>query len=199
MSIPSHSSQAVKPPCRPSGPSHGMSVTPREAPDDRDVALVAVAEGLRGAAQDAPPGSSWQRAFRPASPPAPRRVWDGRASTVPPRHPRPRNPSGWPGTVSSGSTMIRPFRSVSAPVAAATRRANDEAATPAPHRTVRAASRSVRPPVPSPIDTATPSSSMSVTRVPSRTSHAEPLELALRRGRRPRIRRQNPVHAPRPG
>ena len=30
--------------CRPNGPSHGMSVTPDEAPDDRDVAAVRVAE-----------------------------------------------------------------------------------------------------------------------------------------------------------
>ena len=32
MWMPSHSSQAMKPPCRPNGPIHGMSVTPRSRP-----------------------------------------------------------------------------------------------------------------------------------------------------------------------
>ena len=49
MWMPSHSSQAVKPPCWPNGPIQGMSVTARQPPDDRDVAVVRVAERLRAA------------------------------------------------------------------------------------------------------------------------------------------------------
>ena len=53
--------------------------------------------------------------------------------------------SGWPGTVRSGPTRTRPLRSVSAPVAAATLRPNDEARTPAAQSTVWAWISSVSP------------------------------------------------------
>ena len=55
------------------------------------------------------------------------------------------NTSGWPGTVRSGPTRTRPLRSVSAPVAAATLRPNDEARTPAAQSTVWAWISSVSP------------------------------------------------------
>ena len=41
------------------------------------------------------------------------------------------NTSGWPGIVQSGSTLMRPARSLSAPDASASIPASGEAATPA--------------------------------------------------------------------
>ena len=77
------------------------------------------------------------------------------------------NTSGCPGRVRSGSTLIRPARSTSAPLASASAPANGEACTPAAQITVRAAMRSV---VPSFMLTSTPSASTPVTRAPKRNS-----------------------------
>ncbi len=75
--------------------------------------------------------------------------------------------SGWPGSVRSGSTLIRPARSTSAPHASASLPASGDACTPAAQITVRAAMRSV---VPSFRVTSTPSASTPVTRAPIRSS-----------------------------
>ena len=77
------------------------------------------------------------------------------------------NTSGCPGRVRSGSTLIRPARSTSAPQASASVPANGDACTPAAQMTVRAAMRSV---VPSFRLTSTPRASTPVTRAPRRSS-----------------------------
>ena len=51
--------------------------------------------------------------------------------------------SGWPRSVRSGSTAIRPARSSSAPVSSARRCASPDAVTPAAQMTVRASTRSL--------------------------------------------------------
>ena len=92
--------------------------------------------------------------------------------------------SGWPGTVRSGPTMTRPARSVGVPVASATVRANDEARTPAPHRTVRvgiSSSVGARRAVGT---TRTDRSSIAVTRVSVRT--VTPSRSSWRRAERER-------------
>ena len=100
--------------------------------------------------------------------------------------------SGWPGMVRSGSTTIRPDRSVGAPVASATFRTKLDARMPAAHSTVRAGIVSVAPSGPT---TRTLSSSMSDDARPGPDLDPEMLELALRgRGAVGRIGRQDPVH-----
>ena len=84
------------------------------------------------------------------------------------------NTSGWPGSVRSGSTAMRPARSVSAPVASASVAASGDACTPAAQTTVRAAMRSV----PSFVSTSTPRPSTLVTRAFIRSSTPRSLELA---------------------
>ena len=121
--MPSQSSQARNPPGRPNGPSHGMLVTPDSRPmtatsprfwkrnggdglaaqaaQDR---LGGVLAGLDPALGDAGHGPvSAVHGCTAASP----------STKI----------SGWPGIVRSGPTRIRPVRSVSAPAAAATVRA----------------------------------------------------------------------------
>ena len=123
MWIPSQSAQAGKPPCRPNGPSQLMLVTPDEAPDDRDVAVVAVAERLVRPAEDPPADDLAPRTAPPCIAPwaTPGVGWSGfHGSTA--ASPTTKI-SGWPGIVRSGSTMTRPARSVVAPVASATVRA----------------------------------------------------------------------------
>jgi hypothetical protein len=70
--------------------------------------------------------------------------------------------SGWPGTVRSGRTKMRPARSVVAPSAVATARPNGVTWTPAAHSTVLVARCSV----PCAVSMSTPSAVMAVTRVP---------------------------------
>ena len=73
--------------------------------------------------------------------------------------------SGWPGSVRSGRTSMRPARSVLAPVACARVSLKLAARTPAAQITVRAGIRSVAPPT----SIVTPCGSISVARAPSRT------------------------------
>ncbi len=73
------------------------------------------------------------------------------------------NTSGWPGSVRSGSTVIRPARSSSAPVSSPSLVASSEAVTPAAQITVRARTRSVPPPG---LSTVTPPASTPVTTWP---------------------------------
>lgn len=68
--------------------------------------------------------------------------------------------SGWPCRLRSGSTGTRPARSACRPQSAAIWRPSGEAATPAAHSTVRAASRCS----PCTVCNVTPPSSMAVTR-----------------------------------
>ena len=90
--------------------------------------------------------------------------------------------SGCPGIVRSGPTRIRPLRSVSAPVAAATLRPNDAASTPAAQSTVRAWISSSPP---SGFLTRTRPSSMCDDLGLRADDDAEPLQLAPRGGRAP--------------
>ena len=75
--------------------------------------------------------------------------------------------SGCPGRLRSGSTAILPARSVSAPVASASRPAKGEAWTPAAQMTVP---HSKRPVAPSALSVSTPNGSTPTTRRPMRSS-----------------------------
>ena len=94
-----------------------MLVTPRQAPDDGDVALVAVAE-RPGRLGRAAAGGSTFAAYVPlwiapwATPGTGRSGFHGCTAASPIT-----KISGWPGIVRSGPTRTRPARSVSAPVA----------------------------------------------------------------------------------
>ena len=127
MWIPSQSAQARKPLCRPNGPSQPMLVTPGQPADHGDVAAVAVAERFDGPARGSGAGSPPPRTCPPGWRPGPRPgvgrpAFHGCTAASPTT-----KISGWPGIVRSGPTITRPARSVSAPVADATVRANDEA------------------------------------------------------------------------
>ena len=168
----------------------------REPADDRDVAVVAVPERLVRPTEHAAPDRRRPRRCRPGCRPGRRPASAARPSTAAPRHRRPRRSRGGRARSGPGSTRTRPLRSVSAPVASATRRANEDASTPAAHSTVRAGMTSSGAPSPACVATTrTDRSSMSVTRVPVPDRHAEPLELALRRrGAIGRVGRQDPIH-----
>ena len=106
--------------------------------DHGHVAPVAVAERAARSRPTAEPGLAAPRNGHPGCRPGPRPAragpcvqgWTAASPTA--------KISGWPGTVRSGSTMIRPFRSVGAPVASATAPTKLEARIPAAHSTVRA-------------------------------------------------------------
>ena len=84
------------------------------------------------------------------------------------------NTSGWPGSVRSGSTAMRPARSSSAPLASASLAASGDACTPAAQIVVWASIRDV---LPSASVTSTPAASTPTTRAAHAQLDAEPLEL----------------------
>ena len=194
--MPSHSSQAVNPPCRPNGPSHGMFGHARQPADDRDVAVVAEAERLVRPAEDPAPDDAGR--VRPALDPA---LGDARR-----RLPRlPRLHGGIAddedlGVAGHGQVGLDEDPAVAVRLGAGRlgdptgERRREHAGRPQDGpgrddllgRALAGLSRST---------TRTDRSSMSVTRVPVRTVDAEPLELAPgRRGPVGRIGRQDPVH-----
>ena len=164
----------------------------RQPPDDGDVAVVAVAERLVRPAEDAPADDLRRVSRRPASRPGPRPASACPASTAPrPRRRRRRSPGG---RGSSGPARRSPGRRgrSAAPVAAATVRAKRAVRTPAAHSTVRDGIHSSAPS--GPVD-ADPGLVEVDDPRPGPDLHAQPLELALGRGRPiRRIRRQDPVH-----
>ena len=186
--MPSHSSQADEAALATERPEPADVGDPGQPADHGNVAVVPVAERLAGRPRTAAPDRlrRVRAALDPALGDTGRRLSGFQGWTA--ASPMTKT-SGWPGTVRSPPTMIRPALSVSAPVAAATVRPNEDARTPAAHRTVRAAI------VSSPPSDATRTSLVDVDDAGS-GSDVDPqaLQLALRRRRSVRrVRRQDPI------
>ena len=152
-----------------------------EPADDRHVAVVAVAERLGRAAEDAPADRAWPRGCRPASRPGRRPASLAPASTAAPPHRRRRRSRDGRGSVRSGLDEHPPVA-----VGLGAGRGRDPPRERRGHRPRRPTARSVpgwrrssrRPPPPSGrhavlVDVGDPGAQPDL--------DAEPLELALRR------------------
>ena len=192
MWMPSQSSQAVNPPCRPNGPSQPMLVTPARRPMTATSPWSLYAERLVRPAEDAPPDD-----LRRVGPALHRALGDARGRLV--RLPRlDRGVADHEDLGMAGDRQVRLDDDPAGAVGLGPGRLGDRpreraARTPAaqsdrPGRDGLLGRRPGR-------STRTPSSSMVDDPGPRPDLDAEPLELALRRGRPiGRIGRQDPVH-----